>query len=187
MTYKQEEKYDVRPMAGHAWPRSLSFSGRGRRKLLVSEDKPLGQRNEITRREGIKRSAIAGAVLWSAPVIRAVDLAQTVEPKSPTGHDISYIALNVVKDGQSYVIKWEVDENAWDPSPGSFPACGGIFVPSGTPISGATLGFVASAPNSSGCVTITTPAGATVTSASKGAQTCCAGPSGTGNLVFCPC
>jgi len=157
---------------------------------VVSEKKRIEQRNEITRREGIKRGALAGAVLWSAPVIRAVDLATGGEPKSPTGgHDISYIALNVVKQGRTYVIKWEVDINAWDPAPGAFPSCGGIFAPNGTKASGAALGFVVSPPNAtSGCITITVPNGAQVTSsASKGALECCAGPAGTGNLVFCPC
>lgn len=156
----------------------------------MSEDKSLEQRKEITRRESIKRSALAGAVLWSAPVIRAVDLAQTREPKSPTGgHDISYIALNVVCNDQKYVIKWEVDENAWDPAPGSFPACGGVFFPDGMKASGSALGFVASQPSSSsGCITITVPSGCSVTSsANMGGLDCCAGPSGTGNLVFCPC
>lgn len=156
----------------------------------MSEDKSIEQRSEITRRESIKRGALAGAVLWSAPVIRAVDLAQGREPKSPTGgHDISYIAMNVVKHGQNYVIKWEVDENGWDPAPGSFPSCSGIFAANGSRTSGATLGFTASAPSSStGCITITVPSGASVTSsASKGGLDCCAGPSGTGNLVFCPC
>lgn len=157
---------------------------------MASDDKSIVQPNGVTRRESIKRGALAGAVLWSAPVIRAVNLAQTSEPKSPTGDiDISYIALNVVGNGQTYVIKWEVDENAWDPAPGSFPSCTGLFSPSGLKTSGASLGFVASAPSSSsGCITITVPSGFQVTSSAiKGALVCCGGPTGSGNLVFCPC
>jgi hypothetical protein len=156
---------------------------------MTSDDKSILDRSEITRRESIKRGALAGAVLWSAPMIKVVDLAQGVEPKSPTGgHAISYIALNVIKNGLQYVIKWEVDGNFWDPAPGSFPSCTGIFSPLGTPTSGSSLGFAASQPSSSGCITITVPSGATVTqSASKGGQDCCGGPTGTGNLVFCPC
>jgi hypothetical protein len=159
----------------------------------VSEDNELTieERNEFSRRESIKRGALAGAVLWSAPMIKAVNLAGGVEPKSPTGggHDISYIALNVNKRGMKYVIKWEVDGNYWDAAPGSFPSCPGIFTPMGSPTSGSSLGFIASQPSSStGCITITVPSGATVThSAVKGGLDCCAGPSGTGNLVFCPC
>jgi hypothetical protein len=155
---------------------------------MTSDDKSI-LRSEITRRESIKRGALAGAVLWSAPMINAVNLAQTGEPKSPTGgHDISYIALNVIKNGLQYVVKWEVDGNFWDPAPGSFPSCTGIFTPLGTKTSGSSLGFVASQPSSSGCITITVPSGATVTqSAIKGGLDCCAGPTGTGSLVFCPC
>jgi len=156
---------------------------------MTSDDKSI-LRSEISRRESIKRGALAGAVLWSAPMIKAVNLAEGGEPKSPTGgHDISYIALNVVKNGLKYVVKWEVDENAWDPAPGSFPFCGGIFVPNGTRTSGSSLGLVASAPSSSsGCITITVPPGTAVTSsANMGGTDCCAGPTGTGNLVFCPC
>ena len=155
---------------------------------MTSDDKSI-LRSEISRRESIKRGALAGAVLWSAPMIKAVNLAEGGEPKSPTGgHDISYIALNVNKRGMKYVIKWEVDENAWDPAPGSFPFCSGIFTPMGAPTSGSSLGFVASQPSSSGCITITVPSGATVThSANMGGTDCCAGPTGTGNLVFCPC
>lgn len=154
----------------------------------MSEDNSIEQRNEISRRESIKRGALAGgAILWSTPVIRAIDLAQG-EPKSPTGHDISYIALNVVCNDQKYVIKWEVDENAWDPAPGSFPFCGGVFTPDGMKANGASLGFVASQPSGSGCITVTVPSGCTVTSsANMGGTDCCAGPAGTGNLVFCPC
>jgi hypothetical protein len=155
----------------------------------VSEDKSIVH-SEISRRESIKRGALAGAVLWSAPVIRAVDLAGGKEPKSPTGgHDISYIALNVTKHGKKFTIKWEVDGNYWDPYPGSFPSCSGMFYANGQRIRGSFLGFVASQPNpSTGCITITVPSGFYVTSsASKGGLSCCRGPSGTGNLVFCPC
>ena len=162
----------------------------------MSEDNELTieERNEISRRESIKRGALAGAAIWSAPVIRAVNLGHghhTPPPKSPTGggHDISYIALNVTKHGKKFTIKWEVDGNYWDSAPGSFPSCSGIFYPNGYKISGSYLGFVASQPSSStGCITITVPSGAVVTSsASKGGLDCCAGPAGTGNLVFCPC
>lgn len=162
----------------------------------MSEDNELTieERNEISRRESIKRGALAGAAIWSAPVIRAVNLGhghQPPPPKSPTGggHDISYIAMNVTKHGKRFTIKWEVDGNYWDSAPGSFPSCSGIFYPNGYKISGSYLGFVASQPSSStGCITITVPSGAAVTSsASKGGPDCCAGPAGTGNLVFCPC
>jgi hypothetical protein len=156
---------------------------------MTPDDKSI-LRSEISRRESIKRGALAGgALLWSAPMIKVVNLADGVEPKSPTGgHDISYIALNVTKNGLNYVIKWEVDGNYWDPAPGSFPSCTGIFSPLGTKTSGSSLGFVASQPSSSGCITITVPSGAVVrSSASKGGPDCCAGPSGSGNLVFCPC
>ena len=156
---------------------------------MTSDDKSI-LRSEITRRDSIKRGALAGAVLWSAPVIRAVNLAQGGEPKSPTGgHDISYIAMNVVKNGQKYVVKWEVDENAWDSSPGAFPFCESIFTPDGARASGSSLGLTVSAPNStSGCITITVPPGTVVTSsAHMGGTVCCAGPTGSGSLVFCPC
>jgi len=156
---------------------------------MTSDDKSI-LRSEISRRESIKRGALAGAVLWSAPMIKAVNLAEGGEPKSPTGgHDISYIAMNVNNRGVKYVIKWEVNGNFWwDPAPGSFPSCEGIFTPMGTKASGATLGFVSSQPSSSGCITITVPSGYTVTSSAiKGGLDCCAGPTGTGNLVFCPC
>ena len=155
--------------------------------MLVSEDNLLHQ-NGISRRDSIKRgAAVGGAVLWSAPVIRAVNLAQG-EPRSPVGHAISYIAMNVVCNGATHVIKWEVDENAWDPDPGSFPFCGGVFSPNGQKANGGTLGFVASSPNGSGCITVTVPSGCQVTSsASMGGTICCGGPAGTGNLVFCPC
>ena len=76
----------------------------------MSEDNELTieERNEISRRESIKRGALAGAAIWSAPVIRAVNLghgrAPTPPPKSPTGggHDISYIAMNVTKHGKKF-------------------------------------------------------------------------------------
>jgi hypothetical protein len=162
-------------------------------KCLVSEDKTIEPQNEISRRDSIKRGALAGAALWSTPVIRAVNLGgkHNPPPKSPSGggHDISYIAMNVVKHGKKFTIKWEVDGNYWDPSPGYFPSCGGVFWPRGWKVSGASLGFVASAPNSStGCITVTVPSGYyVISSASKGALDCCAGPTGSGNLVFCPC
>ena len=156
---------------------------------MMSDDKSILTPNEISRRDSIKRGALAGAMIWSAPMIKAVNLAGGTEPKSPTGgHDISYIALNVTKGGLTYVIKWEVDGNYWDSAPGSFPSCTGIFTPMGTKTSGSSLGFVASQPSSSGCITITVPSGTTVTqSAIKGGLDCCAGPTGTGNLVFCSC
>jgi len=157
---------------------------------MTSDDKSILHRSEISRRDSIKRGALAGAMLWSAPMIKAVNLADGTEPKSPTGeHDISYIALNVNQQGSKYVIKWEVDGNFWwDPAPASFPSCEGVFTPMGTKTGGDTLGFVASQPSSTGCITITVPSGFTVTSSAiKGAQLCCAGPTGTGNLVFCPC
>ena len=160
------------------------------------EASPLG--STLTRREALRRGAIVGgSLLWTTPVLQTIGMsranAQVPSPR-PVGHDISYIALNVTcREGQvavAYTIKYEGCQGAdcFESDPGNFPACGGVFTPTGTPVDGDDLGFTTTGPDASGCVTINVPADCLVTaSAIKGGPDCCPGPIGTGPLLFCPC
>jgi hypothetical protein len=164
---------------------------------MAKSETPVGG-SRLSRREALRRGAIVGgSLLWTTPALQTLRMskayAQQPSPRQ-VGHDISYIALNVLcTQGQmavSYTLKYEgcSGSNCFESDPGNFPACGGVFTAAGTKADGDTLGFSATGPNAAGCVTINVPAGCTVTSSAvKGGQDCCPGPTGTGALVFCPC
>jgi len=152
----------------------------------------------LTRREALRRGAIiGGSLLWTTPALQTIRMshAHAQQPSPPRdGHAISYIGLNVqCTTGPvttSYVLKFEGCQgpDCFESDPGAFPGCDGVFSPVGTKADGDDLGFTATGPDASGCVTINVPADCTVTaSAIKGGQDCCPGPTGTGTLVFCPC
>lgn len=163
---------------------------------MAKSETPAGP-SRLSRREALRRGAIVGgSLLWTTPALQTLRMsrAHAQQPSPRTGHDISYIALNVLcQEGQvavSYTLKYEgcTGPDCFESDPGNFPACGGVFTPSGTPTDGDDLGFSATGPDASGCVTITVPADCTVTaSAVKGGPDCCPGPTGSGALVFCPC
>jgi len=152
----------------------------------------------LTRRETLRRgAALGGALLWSVPTVQSLTMTAAHAQASPVpndGPDISYIALNVsCTEGPvttNWVIKYEGCQgpDCFEEDPGSFPKCGDEFTPVGEKTDGDDLGFEVTGPHPvSRCVSITVPAGCTVTaSAVKGGQLCCSGPSGTGVLVFCP-
>lgn len=143
---------------------------------------------------------MGGALLWSVPVIQTVGMtyAHAAVPSLPTtGPDVSFIALNVTCSGisgpkQSF-IKFEAEcetnpsVGCFEADPGNAPGCA-FFTPTGEKASGAALGFQVEGPHPvSRCYEIEVPVGCVVnTSAIKGGQRCCPGPTGTGSLVVCP-
>ncbi|MGH2572305.1 MAG: twin-arginine translocation signal domain-containing protein [Actinomycetota bacterium] len=157
------------------------------------------EKNEagLSRRDALKRvAALGGTLAWAAPAVQTIRVspafAQEPSPR-PDGHDISFIGLNVECEDESlvsvpYTIKFEGCEgtDCFESDPGKFPSCD-FFAPAGEKTDGDGLGFTAVLDPTTRCVTITVPADCEViNSAIKGGQDCCPGPSGTGDLVFCP-
>lgn len=118
----------------------------------------------ITRRDLLRRGAVlGGAVVWATPVVQTLGMgrafAQTASPCSP---GVSFIAMCVVCNGQSYIIKWEAP-GGWDTPD---PVCNTDrdHCPSATPALGSDLGFTVD-PIGAGCFRVNVPSTCEVTAA----------------------
>jgi hypothetical protein len=155
----------------------------------MTETSPEG----LSRRDALKRVAIAGGTLaWATPLVQTIS-AGPAFAQYPTLHNVSFIALNVTCAGTAYFIKYETDPckdsggaDCFEDDPGKATSCEIFFTPTGTKADGEDLGFIGSLPDpGTGDVTITVPLGCTVDeSAVKGGGDCCPGPTGTGDLAF---
>ncbi len=146
------------------------------------------QQEGLTRREALKRgAAVGGAMLWASPVVQTIGMSRAAAAAtSPVETNLSFIALLAVCDGVTHFIKYEIDEAAWESSPGNTPGC--VLPAYDQKSHGGTLGFSASAVDSDGCVTIGIPGSCTVVwSAIKCATNCYASNQNQkgGSIRFC--
>jgi hypothetical protein len=155
----------------------------------MTDTNDLDPTSGVSRRRILARGAVLGGVVWAAPAVTTVGgsaFGQVAGSPPPGDTRISYIALNVTCGGSNFFIKYDQDADDFESSPSAVPFCESVITPNATSADGDDLGFTASAPDANGCITITVPAGCTVTaSAVKGSTNCCAGATGTGALVFC--
>ncbi len=80
----------------------------------------------ITRRDLLKKgAALGGAVVWVTPIVQSVGMGRAfAQATSPCTPPISYIAMNVICDGDPFFIKWEGDEFMdFENDPGATPGC----------------------------------------------------------------
>lgn len=154
---------------------------------------------DVSRREALKKAAAAGGtLLWAAPVVQTIGMSKAfaANPSQPGDGENgpSYIAMNITcgsgTNSTAYAIKYEgctEPDDCFEPDPGNTPGCSG-FRFAGTKTDGDDLGFLVAGPHpTTGCVTVRVPAGCTVlSSVIKKGQECWPGPSGNGDLRFCP-
>jgi hypothetical protein len=156
---------------------------------------------DVSRRDALKRGAILGGTLvWAAPVVQTIGMtkAYAADPSGPGNGENgpSYIAMNITCGGvgqssTAYSIKYEgctEPDDCFESDPGRTPGCTGLFDFEGTATDGDNLGFLVAGPHpTTGCVTVRVPAGCTVLeSVIKKGNECWPGPTGNGDLQFCP-
>lgn len=129
-------------------------------------------------------AAVGGTLLWATPVVQSLGVRSAWAAYRP---GVSYIAMVVVCDGQTYTIKYEFDCRCWDPEPGRFPDCEEEFTPAGDKADGGDLGFGAQV-DANDCVRITVPPNCVITSSAvKASHVCCPSHVGGGTKVYCGC
>lgn len=98
----------------------------------------------LSRRRLLQQGAIAGAIIWSAPVVRTLPAfgATTSPPPPGGGRDISFVAIVVTCGDVTYRVKYE-DGTGWEDTPGG--RTGNGCAPDGwqaaQPVNGGDLGI----------------------------------------------
>lgn len=141
---------------------------------------------ELTRREVLKRgAAVGGTLVWAAPVVQSLG----VRPAwAVYGQDISFVCLNLLCDGAAVFVKFQCTEQGVCTIERDATKCNPHC--SFTPVDGDGNGdgvIPGNADPRTGCVIVTVPGNCQITaSVVKAGQRCCPGPTGTGNVEFCP-
>ena len=149
---------------------------------MTDELEPVSGKSGISRREALRRGAIAGgAIVWASPVVQTIGMRKAYAQTTPAVTDISFIALLLECGSTTYRIKWETDFT------GAPDECGNSFsigdCPPGDLPAGSTSACpadVSASVNPNGSVTVTFPASCNITDFVVKRGQCCAGPGAAG-------